>query len=416
SHLPVMGATSCLLQTHAIWGVHFCISWAVGVAAGTGCTLLAHAPSWQKKAKHVPHRSVRHLCSPNHLSHDSSYEEATLAFAGIVLDGAALPLSFTGQSTRPLWLGRSCCWACYIIWGISCKLVRNPNHLAHDSSYGEATLAFAGIVLDGAALPLPFTGQSTRPLWLGRSCCWACYIIWGISCKLVRNPNHLAHDSSYGEATLAFAGIVLDGAALPLPFTGQSTRPLWLGRSCCWACYIIWGISCKLVRNPNHLAHDSSYGEATLAFAGIVLDGAALPLPFTGQSTRPLWLGRSRRWACYIIWGISCKLVRNPNHPSTRLLVWGGDSGFRRNCVGWGGAPSALYRAEYSAFKAWEESPLGLLHYLGDFMHTCPQSQPSITRLLGRVLLGPYGLGGVAVGPATLFEGFSAYSSAIPTI
>ncbi|KAG1879940.1 uncharacterized protein F5891DRAFT_991495 [Suillus fuscotomentosus] len=99
------------------------------------------------------------LC-PNRSSRDSSYEEPSLALARVVVGGAALPLFFTGQEYLALWLGWSCrLGPAYIILQNWCSFCQS-HRPSHESSYEDASLALARVVTSGAALPMDWTGQS----------------------------------------------------------------------------------------------------------------------------------------------------------------------------------------------------------------------------------------------------------------
>jgi hypothetical protein len=87
-------------------------------------------------------------------------------------------------------------------------------------------------------------------------------------------PNHPPHASLSREALLAYAGVVVDGARFLRPLLGRSTGPFGLGG-------VAAGAAVPSFR-PNHPPHASLSREALLAYAGFVVDGAALSSPFTG--------------------------------------------------------------------------------------------------------------------------------------
>ncbi|KAG1868949.1 hypothetical protein DFJ58DRAFT_857143 [Suillus subalutaceus] len=110
-----------------------------------------------------------------------------------------------------------------------------PPSVTYDASSPVPALVHSPITStessDGALTPPAYNdqGKSTGPYGLARVAVGTAALFCGLF-GIVRSPNRLADNLLYEEATLAFAGILLDGEALTLSLTGESIGPHGLER------------------------------------------------------------------------------------------------------------------------------------------------------------------------------------------
>ncbi|KAG2352255.1 hypothetical protein BDR07DRAFT_1384562 [Suillus spraguei] len=273
--------------------------------------------------------------SPNPPPHASLYEEASLASARIMMDGDGAPSALYRAEYQAIRHGRSCRWRC----DLTASLTSSPDPPPHTSLYEEASLASAKIVMDRDGAPSALYRAEYQAVRHGRSCCHRCYL----TASPTSSPNPPPHASLYEEASLASARIVMDGDGAPSALYRAEYQAVRHGRSCCHRCYL----TASPTSSPNPPPHASLYEEASLASARIVMDGDGAPSALYRAEYQAIRHGRSCRWRR----DLTASLTSSPNPPPHASLYEDASLASARIVMDGGGAPSALYRAEYQALR-----------------------------------------------------------------